>query len=123
MQSTKMLTGLVTLGLCQDTDVAKYARFCVAINLQKVALMLRKMWAFSVTADMATYMGTSYLDVRVRLCWSMAVLNINLHAIPMYDQHTGYIMFYTMAKCLDVLHKSWKETIIGVSTDGALSMT
>ena len=55
MQSTKTLTGLGTLGCCQDTDVAKYARFCVAINLQKVALILRKVWAFSVAADMATH--------------------------------------------------------------------
>ena len=123
MQSTKTLTGLGTLGCCQDTDVAKYARFCVAINLQKVALMFRKVWAFSVAADMAIHMGTSYLDVRVRLCWSMSVLNIHLLAIPMYDRHTGYIMFDTMVKCLDVLHESWKETIIGVSTDDALSMT
>ena len=106
MHYTKTLTGLGTLGCCQDTNVAKYARFYVAINLQKVALMIRKVWAFSVAADMATRMGTLYLDVRVRLCWSLAVLNIHLLAIPMYDQHTGYIMFDTMAKCLDVLHDS-----------------
>ena len=104
MQSTKTLTGLGTLGFCQDTNVAKYARLCVAINLQKVALVLRKVWAFSAAADIATHMGTSYLDVRVRLCWSMAVLNIHLLSIPMHDRHTGEIMFDTMAKCLDVLH-------------------
>ena len=72
----------------------------MAINLQKVALVLRKVWALSVAADMATHMGTSYLDVRVRLCWSMAVLYIHLLAIPMHDRHTGEIMFDTMASVM-----------------------
>ena len=123
MHSTKTMTGIGTLGCCQDTDVARCARLCVAINLQKVALMLRRVWAFSVAADMSTHMGTSYLDVRVSLCWYMAVLNIHLLAIPMHYRHTGEIMFDTMAKCLDLLHESWKDTIIGVSTDGTPSIT
>jgi hypothetical protein len=111
------------MGCGQDYDVAKYARFAVALNLQTIARLVRQDWAFSIAADMATHLGTSYLDVRLRFCESFKIINVHLLAIPMHESHTGEAMYDTMSKCMAALSDSWLKRVIGISTDGARNMT
>ena len=42
MTTTKETTGLAAIGSCNDTTIAKYARFALAINLQKISDLLKK---------------------------------------------------------------------------------
>ena len=73
---------------------------------------------------MSTHISTSYLDIRIRLYLDHTGI-INLHglAIPVFDRHTGLVIFETASKALDALCESWRDVIIGVSTDGEKKMT
>ena len=51
------------------------------------------------------------------------IINLHLLAIPVYDRHTGLVIFEVASKALDVLCPSWRDIIIGVSTDGERKMT
>ena len=42
MTTTKETTGLAAIGSCKDTTIAKYARFALAINLQKISHLLKR---------------------------------------------------------------------------------
>ena len=44
-------------------------------------------------------------------------------AIPMYDKHTGELMFNLITKLLTAIYPDWQKKLLGVSTDGASSMT
>uniref|UniRef100_A0AAV1UCJ2 Uncharacterized protein n=1 Tax=Peronospora matthiolae TaxID=2874970 RepID=A0AAV1UCJ2_9STRA len=61
--SMSELTGFTKIGCASDATVAKYARFAVAIDLQKIAELLEQSWTFSIALDKTTHMSTSYLDI------------------------------------------------------------
>jgi hypothetical protein len=124
MISTKERTGLAAIGTCSDLTVAKYARYACAINLQKISELLDSAWTFAVALDMSTHMSTSYLDIRIRLHLNgPGIINMHLLAIPIFERHTGLVMFQTASRALDVLCPTWRDIIIGISTDGERKMT
>ncbi len=126
LQSTKECTGLAAIGTCNDYTTGKYACFACAINLQKLHELLEKAWTFSVALDMSTHMETLYLDIRIRLHFNQhKTVNAHLLAIPLHEHHTSKVelCFDTVAKALDVLCPSWRDIIIGISTDGEKKMT
>lgn len=122
--ATKERSGMASIGSCSDSTISKYARIACAVNLQKVYDLLQEAWTFSIALDMSTHMSTSYLDIRVRLHLNRhGIINVHLLAVPVYERHTAEVIFDTAAKALDVLCPPWKDTIIGVSTDGERKMT
>jgi len=113
------------LRACSRHDVANYIRVACAVNLQCIARHLRRAWAFSIALDFATHQSTSYLDVRFRI-FMLAFYNIvNLHAValPMFNWHTGEVMFQMVVSFSDVLRLGWKVHLLGVSSYGARNMT
>jgi len=50
---------------------------------------------------------------------------VNLHAVvlPMFNQHTGEVMFQMVVSFLDVFRHGWKVHLLGVSSDGVHNMT
>jgi hypothetical protein len=74
--------------------------------------------------DFATHQSTSYLDVHFRIFMPAFYNIVNLHAIalPMFNRHTGEVMFQMVVSFLDVLHPGWKVHLLGVSSDGARNM-
>ena len=69
-------------------------------------------------------MSTSYLDIRIRLHLKEAgIINAHLLAVPVYVRHTAQAIFNTATKALDVLCPSWRDIIVGISTDGERKMT
>jgi len=69
-------------------------------------------------------MSTSYLDIRIRLHLENAgIVNLHLLAIPAFDRHTGQVTFEVASKALDVLCESWRDMLIGISTDGEKKTT
>ena len=124
LQDTKETTGLASIGSISDSTVAKYARFSAAINLQKIAELMQKSWTFSLALDMSTHMSVSYLDIRLRLyLLSYGIINVHFLAIPVYERHTGEVIFLTAAEALDAVCPEWRAIIVGGSSDGETKMT
>ena len=124
MQSTKERTGLASIGNCTKNIISKYARFSCAINLQKLSDLLQSTWTFSVAMDMSTHMETGYLDIRIRIFTKKnGIVNAHVLAIPVFDRHTGEVVFNTAAKALDCLDPLWRQKVIGISTDRENKMT
>ena len=124
LQLTKERSGLASIGACSDSTISKYARIACAVNLQNISELLEKAWTFSVALDMSTHMSTSYLDIRLRFhLAACGIINVHFLAIPVYEKHTAAVIFDTASKALDVICPSWRDTIIGVSTDGERKMT
>lgn len=121
---TKERSGLASIGSCSESTISKYARIACAVNLQKIYDLLDKAWTFSIALDMSTHMSTSYLDIRIRLHLNKhGILNVHILAVPVYERHTAEVIFDTSSKALDALCPSWRDTIIGISTDGERKMT
>jgi hypothetical protein len=93
------------LRACSRHDVANYIRIVCVVNLQRIACHLRRAWAFSIALDSATHQSTSYLDVRFRIFMPAFYNIVNLHAVvlPMFDWHTGEVMFEMVVSFLDIL--------------------
>ena len=51
------------------------------------------------------------------------IANVHLLAVPVYKRHTAAAIFDTAAKDLDVPCPSWKDSIIGISSDGERKRT
>jgi hypothetical protein len=96
-----------------------------AVNLQRIARQLRRSWGFSIAMDSATHQSTSYLDLHFRVYIPEFSNIINLHgcALPMFDRHTGEVMFAMVSKFLNVLCPNWNIRLLGVTSDGARNMT
>ncbi|CAI5710255.1 unnamed protein product [Hyaloperonospora brassicae] len=97
---TKEVTGVAEIGTAKDERVAQYARFILALNLQHIHDILDNSWAFSTALDMSTHMSTSYLDIRIRLFWDGAILNLHLIRIP-------FSAGIRQQKCTSTLRQCW----------------
>lgn len=120
--------GVTRIGSLTDTKVAGYARIVLAHSLQLIATILdprknRSCWAFSLASDASTHYGSSYLDNRIRVHVDGKLHNFHLIAIPIYEKHIGENMFILIRRILDVICPRWRMQLIGVSSDGASSMT
>jgi hypothetical protein len=114
-----------SLRSCSRRDVSSYARVVCAINLQRMKDLLKRTWAFSLALDSATHDSTSYLDIRVRYFDERSCSIVNLHAcaLPMFDRHTGRVMFDMVAKFLGFICPDWRIRLLGATSDGARNMT
>ena len=122
-QSTRQLTGMACYGGSSPRMVASFLRVMCARNLQMLRDILAHCWTFSLAMDGATHQSTSYLDVRIRFLSENGIENCHLLAPPMTDRHTGEEMFRMIEKVLDVIRPGWKDSLLGVATDGARNMT
>ncbi len=117
--------GDLCLRACSRQDVNKFIRVVCAINLQRITNVLRCFWGFSIVLNFATHQSTLYLD----LCFCVFIEEhntiVNLHgcALPMFDRHTGKVMFDMVSKFLTVLYLDWTICLIGLASDGTRNMT
>ena len=122
-QSVKEETGMGVLGCISDVDVANHCRIVCAVNLQYLKEIFTKLWAFSIAIDAGNNAGTAYLDLRMRCFFADKLCNFHLLAIPMRERHTGEYQYDLIVRTLDVLAPDWRHQLIGVSSDGASTMT
>ena len=116
--------GVGSIGSTMSQDkVRSYVRTAVSYSLQAIAEVMRSSWAFSISFDAATNQTNSYLDIRVRLYHREELWNMHLLALPMYERHTGKYMYDLIEETIGALDRNWKKKVIGVTTDGAASMT
>ena len=76
-----------------------------------------------MTLDSRTCLDTSYIDFCIRFVRQCRMCKYHAAALPMVGSHTGLAQFNLISKLLDILFPHWKETPIGVSSDGARNMT
>jgi hypothetical protein len=110
----------------RESDLAKYIRAIVAINLQKMSslLQLKESWAFIIAFEFTTKHGISFIGVRLRLHAEGEIQNLHLPDIPLYERHTGSAMAVLLSRVLSTLcPRDWTKKLIGISTDGAENIT
>lgn len=111
------------MGTMTEGTAATICRKVCAINLQIIKEFFKVVWAFSIGFDAASHAKSSYLDVRMRCFYKGDLHNLHLMAIPMRERHTGEYQFDLIVSLLEILVPDWKHKLIGVTTDGAASMT
>jgi hypothetical protein len=84
---------------------------------------MSRTWAFAIESDVATDdFGRSHLNVCV--CFpgidvGHDLLSFHMLAIPLLEEtHGGESLYAFCSKVLNALCPTWKERIIGLSTDG-----
>ena len=95
------------------------AQFSLAIGYLKASCSF---WQTSCVMMMtkektgsSTHRSTSYLDICIRLHLNHAsIVNLHVLVIPVFDWHTGLVIFEIASKALDVLCKLWRDVVIGV---------
>jgi len=113
------------LRACSRDEISNFVRAVCVVNLQRIANLLRRSWAFSLALDSATHQSTSFLDLRFRVFIPNYNSIVNLHGctLPMFDRHTGDIMSTMVNKFLTVLCPDWTIRLLGSTSDGARNMT
>lgn len=62
---------------------------------------------------MPIHMGTSYLDIRIRLDLNhVGIVNLHLLAILVYDRHTGLVICLVVSMVSNVWCEPWSAVII-----------
>jgi hypothetical protein len=56
--------GNLGLRVCSREEISNFVRTVCAVNLQRIAELLRHSWAFSIALDSATHQSTSFLNLR-----------------------------------------------------------
>jgi hypothetical protein len=107
------------LRVCSCDEISNFVRVVCAVNLQRIADLLCRSWAFSLALDSATHQSTSFLDLRFRIF----IPNYHGCTLPMFDHHTGDIMSMMVSKFLTVLCPDWTIRLLGLTFDGARNMT
>lgn len=117
------VTKLSYLRGCSEGVCATYVRIICAASLQSIHDLLRDCWAYSIALDVGHAQGTSYLDVRVRLCTSGRLVNLHVVALPLHTNKTAEAQFNTASKALNVVDKNWRDKLVSIGTDGERTMT
>jgi hypothetical protein len=55
------------LRACSRDEISNFIRAIYVVNLQRIANLLRRSWAFSLALDYAIHQNTSFLDLRFRV--------------------------------------------------------
>ena len=120
IESARTRTNVAKLQGVSDHMVGMFVRILVAICLQKFSDLLATadVWAFSIGFDGSTHRGTSFFDVRMRICVLGVLFNVHLIALPMFHRHTSDNYVTLLVKLLTALYEHWRDKLIGISTDG-----
>jgi hypothetical protein len=120
IESAQKRTNVAKLLGVNDYMVGIFVRILVAVCLQKFSDLLDRdeVWAFSFGFDGSTHRGTSFFDVRFRICVAGILYNFHLIALPMFDRHTSDNYVSLLVKLMNALYVDWLDKLLGVSTDG-----
>jgi hypothetical protein len=67
--------------------------------------------------------GVSMLDLRIRIPVNGDIHNFHMLVVPVFAEHSGEEMFELLSDSLSALDPDWKMKIVGITTNGATSMT
>lgn len=108
------------LAECSRVICATYTRIICAGSLQALYEILRDCWAYSIALNVGHALGTSYMDLRIRLCTKHGKLsNVHVIAIPLNDNKTTEAQFNLCCQVLDVIDPDWwRSKLLSVGSDG-----
>lgn len=118
IQCTKEETKLAYYGGCSEHKVASYVRAVLASNLQKIALMMRSSWSYSIATDAAIHQSTSYLDIRIRLWQHGSLHDFHIMTLPTFDHYPAPAIVQRLENCLNILDPNWRAKLLGTTTNG-----
>jgi hypothetical protein len=112
------------LRVCSRDEINNFVQVVCVVNLQQIADLLRRSWAFSLTLHSATHQNTSFLDLRfwVFIPNYHSIVNLHGYALPMFDRHTRDIMSTMVSKFLIVFCPDWTIHLLGLTFDEARNM-
>lgn len=114
-------------GCLSDGEASCLSRIVCAVGLQIIADLMERSWAFAVVSDISTdNFGSSHLDTRIHFPFLDAgddLFSAHLLAIPLSEELHSESLFNLFSKVFSALCPSWKDKLIGSSTDGAPNMT
>ena len=123
IQNTRDIANVANLAGVNGSIVGNFTRAVAAINLQTLSTILGNVWSFSIALDCSKHQSTLYLDVRLRVASHTSVHNLHLAAVPVFEGHSAASIFDLSTSLLDNMCPSWRDKLIGVSTDGEAVMT
>ncbi|KAE8915303.1 hypothetical protein PF005_g14029 [Phytophthora fragariae] len=107
-------------------SVLRMARVVVGANLQALSRILQRGWAFSLSLHSVDRRRPEenephlFIDVRLRAYCSGVIKVFHLLALPVTTERDpstiGEIIFDTIDKFIQALHKRWLRKVIGCST-------
>jgi hypothetical protein len=104
--------------------MARIACITYALSLEMLSEMMRTSWAYLVGLDALTdSFGVSMFDLMICIPMNGDIHNFHMLAVPMFVEHSGEEMFKLLSDSLSALDPDWKMKIVGITTDGAASMT
>lgn len=123
MEDAKKILGAGSTGPCFELAFGGYARFICAVNLQCIAELIKRCWAFSIALDMATHMAAGCYDHHIRIRHKFTLHDFHLLPIPIHERHTGENVLNIFAWEMGALYATWCTKITKVATNGERMMT
>ncbi len=124
LASRKELGQAAKIGCASENDVARITRITCALSLKMLSEIMCASWAYSVGLDVSTNsFGVSMLDFRICIPMNGDIHNFHMLSVPMFAEHSEEEMFKLLSDSLSALDPNWKMKIVGITTDGAASMT
>lgn len=68
---------------------SNYNKVFMVVCFQKLAELLKNIWAAFIAFHCSTHQGRSYLDVILRVIWNSRLWNFHLISLLMFERHTG----------------------------------
>jgi hypothetical protein len=124
LASREELSQAAKIGCASENDVARITRITYALSLKMLSEIMCASWAYSVGLDVSTNsFGVSMLDFRICIPMNGDIHNFHMLSVPMFAEHSEEEMFKLLSDSLSALDPNWKMKIVGITTDGAASMT
>ncbi len=73
--------------------------------------------------DSSMHRGKFFFNPRLCASYCSDLTNLHLVVVPMFECHIVKNMFNMVVKFFDTLYSWWREKLIGVSSDGEITMT
>jgi hypothetical protein len=105
-------------------EVSYKARKLNGVYYTCLSKILQDSWAYSIGCDAGDDgQGEDFLGLRVRVHCRGTMRDLHVSAVAMSESHTGEYMYELIDRTMRALDPDWNAKVIGVSTDGASSMT
>lgn len=104
LQVSREESGMVAYGETSDATVSSFTRIVTAACLQKLAKLLKNVWAANITFNCWKHQITPYLSLSLQMFWKGCLSNLHLISLPMFKCHTSENMTNVPIKFFSVLN-------------------
>lgn len=115
----------LTIGAITTATVVGFVRMATAMNLQVLATILERTWAFSLVLDGSSSNNSepSSVMVRVRVALGTSLRDVHVLALPATERHVRIDIYATLAKLLTAVYEGYERKLVGIVTLGPPRVT